>query len=377
MKIKIKNFQAIKDAEVEAEKLTVIVGPSDKGKSSFIRAVKSAFFNNKGDWFIKDGEKSTSVQVTGDGFDLIWEKGKGVNKQIINGEEYSKIGSSTPEVIQDITKFRELNISDDVSIIPQIQGQHEYAFLLNKTEGQISSAISYLANTDRILAATKLCAIDLKNTKSSLKLEKEQCDNIQKQLTALDKDFVDTSLLFDNLQKTEKDLVVATALIQDIENILNSIETLKLASDSFAKIKEPGSVDITNPLELLAVIENYLKLVFVETLSIPKQPQDVSQDVQDSISLIETIETYLKALYVTSIKLPSIGINTISNIDADIVAIRDMENYLILKSDMVDILNNTSKINDDFNDVSIKIKALEKDLGVCPTCNQEFGNHNH
>ena len=63
MKIKVENFQSIKNSEVEIEGLTVITGQNNIGKSALARAVGGVFSNLRGNSFVRRGEKYCSVEI--------------------------------------------------------------------------------------------------------------------------------------------------------------------------------------------------------------------------------------------------------------------------------------------------------------------------
>ncbi len=51
VKVRVKNFQSIREAEVEVKGLTVITGPNNSGKTAFMRAVKGEE-GVCGSWFV-------------------------------------------------------------------------------------------------------------------------------------------------------------------------------------------------------------------------------------------------------------------------------------------------------------------------------------
>lgn len=63
-KIEIKNYQALKDVKLELQNgITIITGRTNQGKSSIIRAIDAALFNNLDDNNIKSGEETCSVKI--------------------------------------------------------------------------------------------------------------------------------------------------------------------------------------------------------------------------------------------------------------------------------------------------------------------------
>ena len=75
MKVKINNYQIIKEAELEFKPgVTVIIGSSNNGKSSVIRAIESAINNKGGSDFINYDAESCEVTIEDLGQKIIWSK---------------------------------------------------------------------------------------------------------------------------------------------------------------------------------------------------------------------------------------------------------------------------------------------------------------
>ena len=64
-KVNLVNFQSHKDTTIEFDKgLNIIVGASDSGKTSILRGIKWALYNDpSGDYFIREGESECSVTI--------------------------------------------------------------------------------------------------------------------------------------------------------------------------------------------------------------------------------------------------------------------------------------------------------------------------
>src|SRR5690554_1875937 len=106
-RITLNNFQSHKYSSIELdERLNVIVGPSDSGKSAIIRGIKWVLYNEpSGDYFIREGEKECSVTLEfSDNTILKRYRSKSKNQYILinnKGEEtiFEGFGSNTPEQI--------------------------------------------------------------------------------------------------------------------------------------------------------------------------------------------------------------------------------------------------------------------------------------
>ena len=125
--ISIKNFESHKDTFIELHPgVTVLVGESDEGKSSIIRAIKwntknrpqgDTYRNNSiGTKTKEDKEKLTEVKIkynTGivsrarDGFS------SGINHYQINDQEPLKaLRTDIPEEVQEVTKIKDINLTN-------------------------------------------------------------------------------------------------------------------------------------------------------------------------------------------------------------------------------------------------------------------------
>lgn len=79
MRVKVENYQAIKNADLEFKVgLTVIVGVTNSGKSSLIRAIKGAINNQAGTDFINYGANETVVTIIEGDNEIVWTKPKKV-----------------------------------------------------------------------------------------------------------------------------------------------------------------------------------------------------------------------------------------------------------------------------------------------------------
>lgn len=178
MKVTIKDFQSLKSTSVLVEGLTVLVGPSHRGKSAFIRAVEGALFNRPGDQFVREGASKAVVvvedlpSVTGESVNITWMKGKGTNDYVVNGTPYGRVGQGAPPPIEE-AGYRDVWIGDKERkkgsyIRPQVATQFEPLFLLTQTGSFISDVLSVISRHAVLLTAQGRCGSDLKGTKQLL-----------------------------------------------------------------------------------------------------------------------------------------------------------------------------------------------------------------
>ena len=111
--------------------VTTIVGPSNAGKSSVIRAVQWAILNNlRSDRFIRHGAKTAEVKIRVDGHDITRSRSKdGDNTFHMDDQEFRSFGNGVPEPIS-----RMLNVDEGINF----QRQHDPVFWFSETAGQVS-----------------------------------------------------------------------------------------------------------------------------------------------------------------------------------------------------------------------------------------------
>jgi len=220
MKIKIKNFQSIKSAEIEVEGLTVITGPNNIGKSALARAVGGLFSNLRGNSFVRRGEKYCSVEIVFDDTESVsWEKGKSKNNYVVNGATISKVGNNAPEELE---AFKVIPVSvDGKQIWPQIAKQFEQIFLLNLPPSAISSALSDVEKIKKLESASALCRKDVRDIKSRLSVKREDLDKTQSLLDCF-KDF-DFSI-YDQIKQSKKEIEETELLLEKLSSLLEEKE---------------------------------------------------------------------------------------------------------------------------------------------------------
>lgn len=186
MKVEVKDFQSIEQAALHVQGLTVIVGPSNRGKSALLRAIEGALFNRAG--ASGDGDLSGFVRVRPDGTTasnaivrlvdaptwdnclttITWTKGK-ANTYDVDGDAYSRVGSEAPAVVQDMG-YRDVWVGDKARkagerIRPQVGTQFEPLFLLTRPGSFLADVLGLLSRQAVVATAQDRCNSDLRSVK--------------------------------------------------------------------------------------------------------------------------------------------------------------------------------------------------------------------
>lgn len=157
--VEVRRFQSLWDCEVKLGAFTVIVGPSNSGKSAFCRALRTLVRNSHDSSFVAFGAKASLMSVTLDTDDVVaLERGKGVSTYRISNpvknteEVYAKSGTSVPDDVVTVLAMKEME-GDQPD--PHFTTQFDGPFLLDVSGPVASKAIGDLTNVSMLAEAAR------------------------------------------------------------------------------------------------------------------------------------------------------------------------------------------------------------------------------
>lgn len=157
-KFHAKNFQSLKDVEVDLDRFTVIVGASSSGKSAFVRALKTAVSNPRSSSFVTYGEKFASLTTyTDSGASVLFEKGEGHGKYVVTDssgdkQEYTKLGGDVPDAV---TAAFQISPVETGKQSLNFAGQFDRPYLLDDSGSIVARVLGELTNVTRIFDAVR------------------------------------------------------------------------------------------------------------------------------------------------------------------------------------------------------------------------------
>lgn len=242
MKLTIKDYQIIKQAVLEFKPgLTVLVGPSNNGKSSIIKAMKAAIYTEPGTTPIRTGADSYIVGIQKDGHTVVYQKKEGSTKYIVDGEQYSKFGFNTPEEVSKALNIKELQLNGN-KIQLNFWDQMDKPFLLDKSAGELFKFIVDSGENDQLSSVLKSMVSDRQqinrdadvvqgSIKSTEDMIKEQENILNKQKDVLSK----ADIIIDKKERYEL-----------YKNIKEKIETFKNSDKEIESIRPKLLTDMHN-----------------------------------------------------------------------------------------------------------------------------------
>lgn len=331
MKISVKNFQSIQEAEINAVGLTVITGRSNIGKSALVRAIRGAIFGMPGEFYIRDGASRCEVKLDfGDNSTIQWGKtatGKaGVlpTYLVINGVTMTKMGREHALLTEPLG-FKEVETSQE-RFTPQIAKQIDQPFMLTVSDTVIAEVLKVLGRGDVVTEAQRLAKFDQKNAQDLSKVRE------------LDKQKVETELLQGQAVAQARGAWIKAKTVHDVK-MEQCLKVAKLRSSAgiLAFSLKPRSIPNVpvvdqKGMELLLKTKRFISLAPVTVPTVP-----LTTGYGKGLSLLKRAREY-----------------------------RLTEN--LLEKFRFELL----EINRSLATSAERKQKLEKILGTCPTCKRSF-----
>lgn len=240
-RMRIVNIQKHKDLELLLDKINVIVGATDSGKTSVLRALTWALTNDDaGENLINNqGAKSCYVELDADGNVIrrSWSKGK--NAYSLNDKEFTTFRTSVPSPIADLLRLDTINI----------QRRRDLPFMVYFKASDCANQFSEMMDLSEIDSI-------ITNSNKSVKVHADDVEQLKAKKAEIDKELSKYEQLdeaieaFNALNKLRKS-------IKEAENKLDTLKTLqKRHSDATYEFSK-----VTNPANA------YVAVVTLETIS--------------------------------------------------------------------------------------------------------------
>jgi len=336
MRLKIRNFQSIRKAELEISGFTVITGPTNVGKTALIRAVQAVFFSIPGDYFIREGESFTGVALYDDDLEIVWRKTRKPDPKRpsalqVNGTVHTKIGKDHMRLTEPCGVF-ELQTSQ-ARIRPQFAMQHDSIFMLAETETTVAEILKLLGRIDVVTTAQRNAKRDL--TSASMKRKVR-----------------------------EGDLEVAKEKVKDLEYVPG----LRIKLE---KVTEKYQLMDKNNEERSTLVKKITRMTGLKPHKIPTSPPALTSEKFRLKDLLVRLELTEPCIVPTVIDLPPYDIVRPGLIEW-------LHKLMQLDSELGTLAFNKKRLDVEFEErLDLKMIA-QSQLDACPVCDRPFGEaHEH
>ena len=359
LKLSLENFQSISEGELIFHSgINVLVGQSNSGKSATFRALKACLLNGTGSQrFIKKGKKESSVTLEYNGNQIIWKRTPKESSYIVNGELFTKTGSSSAQKIVGDTGF----VVDTDNNVMNIEEELQLPFPYGISKFDLFK-----------LYENVFCISD---SATILKSAKEQEDKVKSEISAAENEIVKNKNKLEEIANFKKSV--------DIKKLKEAKATLIQKRDKIAELKE-GLPEIKRAYRVQGVsvpevtfmnrLKEYNESLDTKSTIVKLKAICVLQKELKTVTYtpLELLLTYKEALDTQSIMGT---LKNLKNLSAPEVSFENkLSKYEELTKYTKDLKNLTAAIkikSQNLKEVQEKITQISKELekyDVCPLC---------
>lgn len=343
-RVAVRCFQSWKKADLELEPFTVIVGESDQGKSSLIRALESVVQNRAGDDFITYGEKSCSVYMDVDGQTVGWDKPK--NTYTLGPVWFEKVGRGVPEQVEQLFDLHEASLA----------GQFDRPYLLFEPGSQVSEVLGGLTNIALLYEGVRIAKNDAALVANQIKYEEQQLTTVTEQVDVLRVPLELLGALVTQLREWEREYT-------GVELLRSSVSDLQSQAVALAE-----KVDLHTDAVVFAG-----RVIGVLTKALPLVQAKVEQADRIRV-LMEQQETLTASI--PEGPSPVLPEADMTRYEAVVNARGDICRLLTergdLKAKVEGAVHNVKQYGKDIKSEVRELEELLKDVAVCPLSGGEF-----
>ena len=360
--LELNNFQKHSHLKLEfSDKLNVLYGDTDAGKSCIIRALKWIFFNEpKGDIIRKEGTKKTSAKVTLDNGVIVEKiKSNSINAYILykDGEEkrFDAVGKTIPDEIKKALQVTTINV-DNEEVILNIADQISLPFLIGKSATFRSKLFNKLTGSDIIDKVFQSLNKDILKIGRETKLETEHLKEQQKSLEEV------------TLQKNK--------LKKLYSNFKNQFDNLKVLQERYEKavdLKDKLEVNYCDLQETKVLLSN-IKIISNDLVIGLKKDIDKLENYEVLINKLKALNAELENTdeQLNKIRIPKIDIDKLKNDYDKLKRLKDLYSQLLeVKGVIIDSDSEIHQYKNLITENEKKYKELLKEIKVCPFYKKE------
>lgn len=221
-RIRLVNIQKHKNLTLNLDKINVITGATDTGKTSVFRGLLWGLTNNEaGDNLINnEGAKNCSVLINVDGHEVerSWTKSK--NAYRLDDKEFTTFRTTVPTPIADILNMTDLNM----------QGRRDLPFMVYYKASECANQFSEMLDLEEIDSTISNVNKAVKQKTELVDTLKQQVKQYEDELKQYDK--VDEALeAYDKLQSLEKNLSCITDRLNALLSLRKQVSDAQEAFD--------------------------------------------------------------------------------------------------------------------------------------------------
>ena len=343
-----------------SDKLNILHGDNNCGKTCVISAIKWLFFGEGKD-IRKEGTKKSVVTATLDSGIIIRKiRSASINayELEIDGEvkRFDACGKGIPDEVKEALGTRQIEI-DGEEIILNIADQDASSFLLGASPSFRSHLFNKLVGSSLIDKTLQSFNKDILKISRESKLEQE---HLEEQKTSLS----EVTIQKDKLEKLYGDFKIQVdnlkALYERYDKIVNLIGQSKTIDNNLLEVSNALKEIKTIPDELLVDLKNEINKL--------NNYNQLLLAIKNNDSELEKTNKELKGLKIVNIDIEELQCNV-----NKLERIKELRSQLVGNEQNINkIINKLEEIKEKIIEGELKQKEIRAQIKICPTCGQEI-----
>lgn len=368
--IKIVGFQSHGETKLKFHPhLNIIVGPSDEGKSAILRAIKkvvrdlpsgNGFVSNKTDTCkivlgMNNGAKITRKVVCDvKGTTKVNEYQVKIENDV---QKFVSFGREIPLEVRNTIGWPLIDLDDGSTIDIHFSGQHDQPFLVASTPAIKSKVLGRVSGLHIIDVGIKKSNKDARRIGDEIKGAKNNIDELQKELQK-----------FPNINELQKQAKFFENSLNTIGQKIEKLKQLKVLRDQLTDVVQQGK-QIQKDLKSLPILPENTLINLENKIGHCNQLNKLTLEYTQICRNITELESNPLLTF-------TITIDNFEEIQQKCEKLKKykscLEEILKVKNQGKVIKNEVGQLEKDLVTAQQTWKMYLKELGVCPTCNQQI-----
>ena len=261
MDLTLTDFQGWRNATLKVKGFTVVLGESNRGKSSTARALKAVLRNGVSEGNIRLSTKETRVALSLEDHELEASRArKGSATYVVDGAEFSKLGGAIPPVMGD-WGYQPVEVNG-VKVDPVFAGQFDAQFLLSSSPAETSAILNAFASTERLDKGRKTLKAKSSEIDAEAKVLGSQIGNLEEQVVDLDSRKIEAEKLRETISLQMTQVRELNRKVKALGSLHDAVVEARAVTAKIAAIDQ-ACTDITQVLHRLTALDAACRLHMV------------------------------------------------------------------------------------------------------------------
>lgn len=401
VRVRVRDFQSVEDAEIVVDGFTVVTGQNNSGKTAVMRAVQGVFTNPPGNAFVRRGADQFTVEVDfGGGDTVVWEKGAKVKpRYTVRGKAIAS-GRAVPDEVLSLG-IRPVQAGTGTvwpQFAPQFTGQ---VFLLDLPGSALAEAVADVERVGQLTRALRFAESDKRSSSDALKLRKQDASNLRDEFGR----FAGLDDVAEAVRDVEASAKLADEVAGELARVATLRESLRAALGGVQRLQGVASVRIPSAEEasqarallrdvvalrvsLAAASRSVLALAGFSRVPVPPVPVEAAE-LTASLRDLRALQKRLREARARTV--PEVAIRTALDawraVDVEgplakarkasqvLATLRGLRASLDAARERVRVEARALEVKrDEFRVASEEAATLLKGVDVCPTCGSTVGH---